>query len=147
MAYFAIEGPRPSGTGHWRYYSDEAIAFGRLVFMHEFDPAMAPARGWGLMAEMTAPSEDPAAHPLALASRCELFTPANASVMERARGFLAANDVTPLGRYGRWEYSSMAQVMRDGFRFGREWADRLAVATPDAVAWRDSQPCSVPRSA
>jgi UDP-galactopyranose mutase len=33
--------------------------------------------------------------------------------------WLSARDVHVLGRYGRWEYSSMAQVIRDGLALGR----------------------------
>jgi hypothetical protein len=38
-----------------------------------------------------------------------------------ALAYLRTVDVEPLGRYGRWEYSSMAQVMRDGFAVGDRW--------------------------
>jgi len=57
-----------------------------------------------------------------------VFTPENQAIMQRARAFLEEAGVFPLGRYGRWEYSSMGQVMRDGFA----WAEaRLADGSPD----------------
>ena len=54
-----------------------------------------------------------------------VFTPENESIVNAARDFLVQHGVTPLGRYGRWEYSSMAQCMRDGFAWGKEMAERL----------------------
>jgi hypothetical protein len=53
-----------------------------------------------------------------------VFTVDNQPIIEQARDFLKNSGVTSLGRYGRWEYSSMAQVMRDGFCCGEEMATR-----------------------
>jgi protoporphyrinogen oxidase len=142
-ATFSIRGPRPAGCGHWRYYSDESLIFTRLVFTHAFDPLLAPEDGWGLMAEIIEPAEAPwpeADHVL-LRARADIeragvvpagsrvidqhllvvdpayvvFTLENRQIIKDACEFLEEHDVHPLGRYGRWEYSSMAQVMRDGF--------------------------------
>jgi protoporphyrinogen oxidase len=146
-AAFSIEGPRPQGRGNWRYYADESLVFTRLIYLHEFDPGIAPPEGWVLMAEVTERAEDPMQDEAqtmkrirrdvfaagAIPSDCRIidehmlvvdpayvvFTPDNAASMESLRAKFAAGDVTPMGRYGRWEYSSMAQVMRDGFA----WAE------------------------
>lgn len=140
-----VAGPRPSGTGLWRYYADESLVFTRLIFMHEFDPELAPAHGWGLMAEITEPAEQPVADAHVVIERairdvrrtrilpagCEVvgatlrtidpayvvFTIDSAKVVAESLEFLRSRDVTAIGRYGKWEYSSMAQVMRDGFAF------------------------------
>lgn len=148
-AAFCVRGPRPEGRGHWRYYGDERLSFTRLIYMHEFDPFCAPPDGWGLMAEITEPAEQPsgdAARALravaddvrragALPAGNEIvdarlfvadpayvvFTPESRRTVEDALAFLWRNDIHPLGRYGRWEYSSMAQVMADGFR----WASAI----------------------
>jgi protoporphyrinogen oxidase len=145
----SISGPRPTGRGHWRYYTDESLIYSRLVYLHEFDPYCAPEDGWPLLAEITEPSEAPFASPRYLLSRVKadierggglpegcsvidehllvtdpayvVFTPESIPVLESARHFLIAGGITPLGRYGRWEYSSMGQVMQDGF----SWADSL----------------------
>jgi protoporphyrinogen oxidase len=145
----SIKGQRPRNTGHWRYYSDEAVCFTRLVYMCEFDPGMAPHDGWGLLVEVPErgelpprPAEDliceirsglsrvgavPAdceiidAHVLEAEHAYVVFTPENAEVVERARSFLRQAGIEPLGRYGRWEYSSMAQVMGDAFRWADGW--------------------------
>lgn len=146
MAGFTIRGPRPSGTGHWRYYADETILFNRLVFMHEFDPESSPADGWSVMAEITEPSVWPSPTAEVVLERCRrdllrtgtipegcqitgrrmwvidpayvVFTIEGQHAAEEIKAFLRQNQVEPLGRYGRWEYSSMAQVIRDG----RTWA-------------------------
>ncbi len=148
----SIQGPRPEGTGHWRYYADESIVFNRLIFMHTFDPLSAPGRGWGVMAEITEPAESPCpdadtlrrvvlrdmarvdimppgcevvdVHVLLVDPAYVVFTLENQAIMEAARCFLKSFDIVPLGRYGRWEYSSMAQVMRDGFQWTHEVESR-----------------------
>ncbi len=145
----SIRGPRPEGTGHWRYYADPALIFNRLIFMHQFDPDMAPENGWGLLAEVTEPAEQPPGNEAellrrvvedviaanALPSNSEIidahtwhidpayvvFTRETAGIIERALEYLKRHHITPLGRYGRWEYSSMSQVMRDSFA----WAASL----------------------
>lgn len=163
MVDVAVLGRRPSDTGHWCYYSDESIAFNRLIFMHEFDTRMAPADGWGLMAEVTERAEEPLGDLHDKIRRCiddargvgvlrdedevahararvidpayVAFTRTAAPVILRARAYLRDHSVTPLGRYGRWEYSSMAQVMRDGFSCGRGIADRLGFRAPEDLCW------------
>jgi protoporphyrinogen oxidase len=144
---FSIEGPRPRHRGHWRYYADPKLIFNRLIYMHEFDPQHAPVNGWGLMGEITEPSGEPALADEEIILRthadvlnagvippdCRIvdsnvviadpayvvFTRENRRIVGEARAFFRRYDVELLGRYGRWEYSSMAQVMRDGF----EWAE------------------------
>jgi protoporphyrinogen oxidase len=141
-AAFSIRGPRPDVPGLWRYYTDESVPFTRLVFMTEMDPLSAPPEGWGVMAEITHPAEalrPPQADILAAAREglrrvgvlpdgCEIvgehllvadpayvvFTSDSQEVVRRCRAFLEGVGVSTVGRYGRWEYSSMAQVMADG---------------------------------
>lgn len=144
----SIRGARPENCGHWRYYSDESLIFTRLIFMHKFDPHSAPDDGWGLLVEITEPAENPLSNAQEifarvrkdvesigiLSSDCEIidehlivvnpayvvFTLENQSIIEQARGFLRNHGIEPLGRYGRWEYSSMAQVMKAGFSWGEQ---------------------------
>ena len=137
---FCVEGPRPSGQGHWRYYADESLIFNRLVFPHEFDPLNAPDDGWGLMAEITLPGNEPMPEARDVIARTQhdveragalhggrvlnayiilaepayvLFTEESRRVTAAAMAFLRAHEIEPMGRYGRWEYSSMAQVIGD----------------------------------
>ena len=145
---FSFRGPRPQNRGLWRYYADESVLFTRLIHMHEFDPMSAPEDGWGLMAEVTERAEDPLVPDDELISRvrddlervnaipedCEIidehvllvnpayvvFATENQPTIAAARQFLSDHNITPLGRYGRWEYSSMAQNMRDSYA----WAEQ-----------------------
>lgn len=144
-----VRGPRPATLGHWRYYSDPSLIFNRLVFMHEFDPGTAPPDGWGILVEITEPAEAPLcptddllrrvqadvrrvvpfppdaaiveAHVMCIDPAYVVFTLDTADVVERALQFLRAYGVEPLGRYGRWEYSSMSQAIRHAF----QWADAM----------------------
>lgn len=153
----SVRGPRPSTRGHWRYYSDESVVFTRLIYMHEFDPATAPDDGWGLLVELVEPAERPPVprdevfnrvrsdvrKVGALPDGCEIidthlmlvdpayvvFTVDNQATVESANEFLAEGGITTLGRYGRWEYSSMSQVMRDAFC----WADEQLAASAQTI--------------
>jgi protoporphyrinogen oxidase len=155
-----IAGPRPPEPGHWRYYTDESLLFTRLVFMTEFDSHMAPADGWSLLAEITESAEQDGPDDATLinrtwadVSRCGIlpagsqlvaadvqcaqpayvvFEPANEAIVAAARAFLTDLGITPLGRYGHWEYSSMAGVLQDGF----SWADAFLRATVGAAGQR-----------
>ena len=153
-----VRGPRPVGSGHWRYYADESLIFTRLVFLHEFDPGCGPADGWPLLVEITEPSEAPWLGRAELLARVRadlarvraippggeivreevmVIDPAyvvfgldHQPVVDAAHRFLAGHGVTSLGRYGRWEYSGMASCMRDGLA----WAEALARGTADRPA-------------
>lgn len=153
---FSIRGPRPPAPGHWRYYPDPALPFTRLVFMTEFDPLSAPEDGWGVLAEVPYRAEAPPCprqaleaarrglESLGLLAGCRIvdknvmtadpayvvFTPGAEAVAERARAHLAAGGVTAMGRYGRWEYSSIAGVMADA----RAWAAGAAAERVEARA-------------
>lgn len=148
----SMRGPRPDQLGLWRYYTDESLPYTRLVFLTNFDPLMAPSDGWSLLAEVPEPGEQPPAptgrlvasvldglartpelpdrrevvdsHVIDADPAYVVFTVAAQEVAERARAFLAGHDVIPLGRYGSWAYSSMAQVMADGRRLAHRLRGR-----------------------
>ena len=131
----SVRGPRPREQGHWRYYADESLIFTRLVFLHEFDPACAPDDGWPLLVEVTEPSERPRSDSNVLVARVTadleragalpegsaivdarvmsidpayvVFGLEDRPLVEAAHRFLASRGITSLGRYGKWEYSSM----------------------------------------
>lgn len=154
--FVALTGPRPTGTGHWRYYADPSIRFSRLIFMHEFDPGLAPEDGWGVLAEVTQPAEDPLPDEKALcreviadARRVGAIRPADEVVASRAivadpaYVVLAEGDheavaeaidlfarlgVTCRGRYGMWKYSSMSQSIAEGFG----WAESMGAGATRA---------------
>jgi len=58
-----------------------------------------------------------------------VFTMESPAATKEIHEFLREQHTEPLGRYGRWEYSSMGQVIRDG----RAWADNLEGTIPPAV--------------
>lgn len=141
----SIKGPRPQGKGHWRYYGEESIVFTRLVYLHNFDPLLSPPDGWGLLVEITEPSEWPMQTEEAIYERvvadleqvdaipedCTIvdqnmlvvspayvvFTNDSKVAVQALKDYYASHNVSLLGRYGQWEYSSMAQVMNDGFQW------------------------------
>jgi protoporphyrinogen oxidase len=142
----SVRGERPA-LGHWRYYADESLLFTRILFLHEFDPLMAPAEGWPLLAEIPQPAGQRRPDPRRLVARvCRdarragaltadaqvvdahvmladpayvVFAHGIAATVAAARGFLAEHGIETVGRYGRWEYSSMGQNLRDGFAAAR----------------------------
>ncbi len=148
----ACEGGRPADDVHWRYFPDEDLVFHRLVYPHAFDGRLVPADGWSILAEITEPGEsEPApadalvarvlddlrsagqlpadativgAHRMDLEPGYVVFGLEDQPIVEKARHFLARHGMSTVGRYARWEYSSMAQVMRDGFAWRSTWKDR-----------------------
>lgn len=149
-----IAGSRVTGSALWRYYTDETLPFTRLIFQTAFDPLMAPPSGWGLLAEVTERAEDVpmaeselvasvirgvervgvlspetsvvGAHVLDADPAYVVFTQESVPVVTDAVEALRRLDVIPLGRYGRWQYSSMEQVMADGMAEARSLrADRV----------------------
>ena len=157
-----MRGPRPQESGHWRYYTDESLIFTRLVFLHEFDPWTGPDDGWALLVEITERSEAPLPERAALLARvradlgraraippgCEIvghnvmvidpayvvFEPHRQFVVDSALRLLAAHGVSSLGRYGKWEYSSMASCMRDGLAWAEELSGTGARSTSETLA-------------
>lgn len=143
-----LSGASRQEPAHWRYYADESLCFTRLVHMAAFDPGTVPAGCAGILAEVQEPAEgasmaedqliarviEDAHRAGAIDERQEVigakawcvdpayvvFEDDTASIVEAARTWLVERDIHLLGRYGRWEYSSMAQVMRDGFSLGAE---------------------------
>jgi len=59
-----------------------------------------------------------AAHIIVAEPAYVLFTEESRQITNAAMAFLRAHDIEPMGRYGRWEYSSMAQVIGDAIRWG-----------------------------
>jgi len=44
-----------------------------------------------------------------------VFRPDDSAVVDNIIAWLQLRGIDPVGRFGRWEYSSMAQVLRDGY--------------------------------
>jgi hypothetical protein len=102
------EGPHTPDAEWVRRVTDDAVRIGALPA----DACIESALVWAV---------DPA---------YVVFRPGEHEIVRKVRDFFATYDVHVLGRYGRWEYSSMAQVIRDGFRLARS----LAGLSPEASA-------------
>lgn len=153
---FALRGPRPAGLGCWRYFTDPSLVFTRAVFMHEFDPQMSPPDGWSILVEIPQRAEQalPDLDQLSARAWADLqrtslplqeadllasaawvvdpayvvFTPDSAPAVQAISDYLAGRGLQMCGRYGRWEYSSMARVMGDGFDYARAYGGAGASA-------------------
>lgn len=145
----SIKGERPKNTGHWKYYTDPAIPFTRLIFMNEFDAQAAPEDGWALLAEVTWPGKQTlpdentltaqvldavrsvgllndestviGTHFWVLDPAYVVFTPKTQGIINNCFEYLAKYGITSSGRYGKWEYSSMYQNIKAGF----DWAKKV----------------------
>ncbi|MEO7310671.1 MAG: NAD(P)-binding protein [Chitinophagaceae bacterium] len=149
LVALCVKGERPQSPGHWRYYTDPAIVFTRLIFMTEFDPFSAPENGWGLLIEISCPRNDTvdetAMITVAVKQAKELnvikeedsilsihhwyadpayviFTHETQAITEECHAWLAKYGITSSGRYGRWEYSSMYQNIRDGLAWAGQFS-------------------------
>jgi len=156
-AALCIRGPRPRRPGLRRYYADESICFTRLVFMTESHPLAAPPEGWGLLAGIPVRAGEPCPSDARVLERvrrdvararvlppgctvegarlmvadpaCVVFTRETREAAAACRAHLARGGIAALGRYGRWEYGSIAHAMGQG----RGWA-RAVDAAAAAVA-------------
>jgi len=140
-----VRGRRPD-AGAWRYFPEPDVVFTRLVFLHVFDPKLAPPHGWPLLAEVVWRGEDGPPEPEALIKRviadaervgalaggevegADVIVAAPAYVrfehgvdelVKGALSWLQARGIHPCGRYGRWEYSSMQHAVSEGLALGR----------------------------
>jgi protoporphyrinogen oxidase len=141
-----VEGERP-GLGHWRYYPEPHLVFHRLSFLHEFDPLLAPPGQWPLLAEISEDGAAPPEPAASLLERAEtdarvagviapgdrvvardvfladpgyiVFVPGVRGVVEACREVFVQAGIRLGGRYGAWEYGSMAQAIAAGLGFAR----------------------------
>ena len=132
----SVVGERPD-MGHYRYYSNPEIPFNKITFMHEFDPYSAPPYGYGLLIEVKDTDPDLKEitrwlHKIGVIRETDvivgqrswvvdpayvIFTSDTLEIIEACRDWLLKQDITPLGRYGAWEYSSMAKNIKDGLNY------------------------------
>lgn len=145
----SIKGDRPLDTGLWRYYTDPDLPFTRLIFMTEFDPLNAPEEGWSLLAEVTLNKKEDeedykhielevveglkkinllsdnnrikGVHSWISKPAYVVFTKQTEEIINKCNNYLKHNNITSLGRYGSWEYSSIFKNMKDGF----DWASQF----------------------
>jgi len=143
-----VKGERPQNPGHWRYYADPVIVFTRLIFMAELDPFSAPENGWGALVEITCPGKEPVDETAIIATAVKqlkelnivkkehsilsvhhwyadpayvIFTHETQAIVEECHAWLAKYGITSSGRYGKWEYSSMYQNIKDGLTWAGQF--------------------------
>jgi protoporphyrinogen oxidase len=132
----SVVGERPD-LGHYRYYSSPEIPFNKVTFMTEFDPYSAPPYGYGLLIEVK--DEEPDLEKIIKCLRKAgvikdkdvivgkrswvvdpayvIFTEGTQKIIEDCREWLLGQGIDTLGRYGTWEYSSMAKNIKDGLSY------------------------------
>jgi len=159
-AALLIEGERPD-LGHWRYVPDPRLCFHRLTFLHAFDPDLAPPGRWPLLAEISERGEQPPAPDSRVLEQTEtdarlagilgpadrivaravfpadpgyvVFEPGVADVVEATSEAFAQAGITLGGRYGSWEYGSMASAIAAGLAFAERF-EPACVPDPMALA-------------
>jgi len=132
----SVVGERPD-LGHYRYYSNPEVPFNKVTFMHEFDPYSAPPYGYGLLIEVKDAEPDMKEiikwlRKIGVIKEKDvivgqrywtvdpayvIFTPETHEIIEKCKEWLSKQDIVSLGRYGAWEYSSMAKNIKDGLSY------------------------------
>ena len=135
----SIEGERPD-KGHYCYYADPDIPFNKLTYMHEFDKYSAPPEGYGILLEVKDDGDTGQILADSINALKELdilnknnkmidanvwtvdpayvvFTKDTPRIINDCKEFLYKHNITSSGRYGKWEYSSMAENINDGFNY------------------------------
>ncbi|MFG0258515.1 MAG: protoporphyrinogen/coproporphyrinogen oxidase [Phycisphaerales bacterium JB043] len=153
IAAIGVEGNRPPQPS-WRYCPDASLPYYRLIFLNEFDPAMAPPGCWGVLAESTEPAntattDDNYLQQVEAALRRtgvlgtgdkvrvrRLFTIDPAYVvfnretkqsLSTIRAYLTSIGIDTAGRFGSWGYSSMSRDIETGLM----WSDTHRAAFSD----------------
>jgi len=141
----AVKGERPKNSGHYIYYSDPEIPFNKVILTTEFDPYGSPEDGFGLLIEYKKPNDQQhsgikiqdivsnlikvgivknardviAEYVWEVDPAYVLFTDETQRITADCFEFLYKYGITSLGRYGHWEYSSMAENIRDGINYAK----------------------------
>lgn len=147
-----IDGPTKSS--HWIYFPEEKYIFFRVGFYHNFAVRSAPPGKSALYVEIScrriadlpanyrekAYSDLVAAGIVSDVSRIETcketFLPAAYGIHNTARQsalkvivpYLESVGVTPIGRYGRWAYTSMGEALSEGMAAGKRLRETLPKA-------------------
>ena len=142
-----IKRERPKDTGHWHYYADPKIPFTKLIYMTEFDKYNAPENGFCILLEVPVLNITPmfanninytimqALRDLKILKAKDqilgmyfwevnpayvIFTKETQKIIKHCKEYLEKFNITTLGRYGNWEYSSISENIEDGFNYARK---------------------------
>ena len=147
-----LSGERPKNTGHWCYYADPQIPFSKLIYMTEFDEYNAPASGFGILVEVpeahnkhTLTKDELcgdviiALEKLGILNKTNhlinictwevdpayvVFTKETPSIVDNCIEYFDKFGIKLLGRYGKWEYSSMAENIESGLDYALKFNRR-----------------------
>jgi protoporphyrinogen oxidase len=130
----------PTKDAHWIYYPESKYAFFRVGFYHNIAPSSAPAGKSALYVEISYRNREDlgpdyrarAFRDLVSAgiiddvkrveecvevwidSAYAIHTTRRAAALERIVPYLHSIGITPIGRYGRWSYTSMGEALKEG---------------------------------
>lgn len=121
-----------TSDAHWIYYPEEEFPFFRVGFYHNIAPSSAPRGKSALYVETSYRSRDeidedriiaalgydPARIevrvPVWIDSAYAIHTLRRARALEMINPWLESIGVVPIGRYGRWAYTSMGDALEEG---------------------------------
>ncbi len=140
-AMVMLKGKPYETTNLWDYFSDEEVIFSRIIYMQNFDPHSAPNGKWSFMAEITYKAEAKKLDPKKTAAKIKknllalnivkskkdfidiefvdhkyayaVFEKSTSQEVRKVTKSYANKDIHLLGRYGKWQYQSMAQVYEE----------------------------------
>jgi protoporphyrinogen oxidase len=128
---------------HWVYVPEDRFALYRYGFASNFSPAVAP-EGWAAvytevafdprhppapgdvrarvlrdlvaLGVIRSPRDVRAECPLVLEHAYATYDQARGGAVARALGHFSRREIVPIGRYGRWEYTSMEDALLQGLQ-------------------------------
>ena len=141
-AMIMLKGKKYDTANLWDYFSEEGIIFSRIIYMQNFDPHSAPIGKWSFMAEITYKAEAKKLDLKKTATTIKknlldlkivankkdfldiefvdhkyayaVFEKSTSEAVRKVTKSYASKDIHLLGRYGKWQYQSMAQVFEEG---------------------------------
>lgn len=133
----SVRGERPKGC-HYEYFSNPDIPFNKVTYTTEFDPCGSPANGYGLLLEVK-DTDYPGnivdvLYKTKVLKKADVVVDINSWVVDPAyvvftkdthrivancHEWLQEQGITSTGRYGNWEYSSMAKNIKDGVEYAK----------------------------
>lgn len=147
-AMIMLKGQKYDTANLWDYFSDEAVVFSRIIYMQNFDPHTAPENKWSIMAEITYKSEAKKLNLKKMEQKIKqnllelnivnkekdfikihfvdheyayaVFEKNTSKAVRQLSEKYLKKDVHLLGRYGKWQYLSMAQVYEEAMKKAEE---------------------------
>ncbi len=145
-AMVMMKGEKYDTSNLWDYFSQEEVIFSRIIYMQNFDPHSAPNKKWSVMAEITYKAEAKKIDPKKTANAIKknlldlnivkkktdfldihfvdhkyayaVFEKSTSQEIRKVTKSYASKDIHLLGRYGKWQYLSMAQVFEEAVAKG-----------------------------